>query len=290
MRSVRPAAAILLAAAASSFYAFSTMLQALEARKAPLESALRARLLIRLFQKRTWLLGSAVGAVGWGLQAVALSFASITLVQPALGLGLIVLLLFSTRLLGETVGRREALGALTVIAGVALLGWAAPSRIDHFTFDGRVGIAVAGALLVAAPRGLRLLRLVGGLPTSVVSGLGWAWVGLGTALVDRALAHGHLLEAALWAAGAGLVSWTSLVIGMSALQAWPASRSFPVTFALEMAAPAALAPILTSGGTGPGDGVPFAFALALACVGAVILGSSSAVSPLAPVRSVPEPL
>ena len=79
------------------------------------------------------------------------------------------------------------------------------------------------------------------------------------------------------------MSWTSLVIGMSALQAWPATRSFPVTFALEMAAPAALAPILTNGGTGPVDGIPFALALAMACLGAVILGSSSAVLPLAPV-------
>jgi hypothetical protein len=285
MRNVRPVAAILLAAAAASFYAFSTMLQALEARKAPLERALRAELLIRLFQQRTWLLGAAVGAVGWGLQAVALSFASITLVQPALGLGLIVLLLFSTRLLGETVGGREVAGALTVISGVALLGWAAPSSIDHFTYDGRVGIVIGGGLLVVAPRALRLVGLAGGLATSVAAGLGWAWVGLATALVDRSLSHGHLVAAALWAGGAGLVSWTSLVIGMSALQAWPASRSFPVTFALEMAAPAALAPILTNGGTGPGHGLPFALALALACAGAVILGSSSAVSPLAPVRA-----
>jgi hypothetical protein len=283
MRNVRPAAAILLAAAAASFYAFSTMLQALEARKAPLESALRASLLIRLFQQRTWLLGSGIGAVGWGLQAVALSFASITVVQPALGLGLIVLLLFSTRLLGETVGRREAAGGLTVVGGIALLGWAAPASIDHFTYDGRVGVVIAGCVLATAPRVLRLAGLTGGLPTSVLAGLGWAWVGLATALFDRSLSHGHLVDAALWAGGAGLVSWTSLVIGMSALQAWPATRSFPVTFALEMAAPAALAPILTNGGTGPLHGIPFAFALALACIGAVILGSSSAVLPLAPV-------
>ena len=278
MRSVRPAAAILLAAAAASFYALSTMLQALEARQAPLASALRASLLIRLFQKRTWLAGSAVGGLGWGLQAVALTFASIALVQPALGLGLIVLLVFGHRLLGEKVGRREVGGALTVVGGVAVLAWAAPTGIDHFTHSGRLAIAIAGGLVVAAPRALRLARLAGGLATSVASGLGWAWVGLATALFDRALANEHWVDAVLWGSGAGLVSWSSLVIGMSALQVWPATRSWPITFALEIAAPPAFAPVLTSGGVGPAHGVPFALALVTTCAGALVLGSSRAVA------------
>ena len=275
---VRPAAAILLAAAAASFYAFSTMLQALEARKAPVESALRAALMIRLLQRRTWLVGSAVGAIGWALQATALTFASIALVQPALGLGLVVLLVFGTRLLGEAVGPREVCGALTVVAGVALLAWAAPSGIDHFTHTGRIAVAAFGALVVIAPRTLRLAHLAGGLATSIFSGLGWAWVGVGTALVDRALSHGHLLDAALWGGGVGLVSWSSLVIGMTALQAWPATRSWPLTFALEIATPDAFAPLLTHGGVGPAHGVPFAVALLTTCVGALVLGSSRKVA------------
>lgn len=254
------------------------MLQALEARKAPIESALRASLMIRLLQRRTWLVGSAVGGLGWALQAVALTFASITLVQPALGLGLVVLLVFGTRLLGEAVGLREVCGALTVVAGVALLAWAAPSGIDHFTHTGRIAVAIFGALVVIAPRTLRLVRLAGGLATSIFSGLGWAWVGVGTALVDRALAHGHLLDAALWGGGVGLVSWSSLVIGMTALQAWPATRSWPLTFALEIATPAAFAPLLTHSGVGPAHGIPFALALLTTCTGALVLGSSRKVA------------
>jgi hypothetical protein len=275
---VRAAAAIVLAAAAASFYAFSTMLQALEARQAPIESALRASLMIRLLQKRTWLVGSGVGAVGWVLQAGALSFASITLVQPALGLGLVVLLVFGTRLLGEAVGPREAAGALTVVAGVALLGWAAPSGADHFTHGGRIAIAIVGGLVVIAPRTLRLVGLPGGLATSICSGVGWGWVGVGTALVDRGLAHGHWVDAALWGCGVGLVSWSSLVIGMTALQAWPATRSWPITFGLEIAAPAAFAPLLTHSGVGPAHGIPFAFALLTTCTGALVLGSSRKVA------------
>jgi drug/metabolite transporter (DMT)-like permease len=278
MRCVRSVIAILLAAAAASFYALSTTLQALEARQAPVESALRASLLIRLFQKRTWLVGSALGGLGWTFQAVSLTFGSITLVQPALGLGLVVLLVVGARILGEAIGPRETFGVLTVLAGIALLGWAAPSGVDHFTFGGRVAIAVAGVLAVIAPRALRFAHLAGGFATSVFSGLGWGCVGLGTAVVDRALGHGNWLEAALWAAGVGLVSWSSLVIGMTALQAWPATRSWPLTFAIEIAAPAAFAPILTHGGVGPAHGAPFAFALLTTCVGAVMLGSSRTVA------------
>ena len=279
------AAAIILAAVAASLYALSTSLQALEARQAPAANTLRTSLLVRLAQRRVWLVGAAFGAVGWGLQAGSLTLASVALVQPALGLGLVVLLVLGTRVLGEHVGRREVGGSLTIAAGIAVLGWAAPSHVDRFTSTGRVALVASLTVVAAAPFALRAAGYAGGLVTSLCAGLGWAWVGLGTALVDRAIAHGHWLDAAAWAAGTGLVSWSSLVIGMTALQAWPATRSWPVTFALEMAAPAAAAPALTSGGVGPAHGVPFALSLAVACAGAVILGSSKVVAPLAPVSS-----
>ena len=70
------------------------------------------------------------------------------------------------------------------------------------------------------------------------------------------------------------MSWSSLVIGMTALQTWPATRSWPLTFALEIATPAAFAPLLTHSGVGPAGGAPFAVALAMTCAGAVVLGSS----------------
>ena len=277
---VRPVAAILLAAAAASFYAFSTMLQALEARKAPVESALRAALMIRLLQRRTWLVGSAVGAVGWALQAVALTFASIALVQPALGLGLVVLLVFGTRLLGETVGPREVVRRADRRRRASRCSaWAAPSGVDHFTHAGRIAVARRRS----AGRG-RSARAPPGAPRRWARdehlrrprlGVGRA---SGTALVDRALAHGHLLDAALWGGGVGLVSWSSLVIGMTALQAWPATRSWPLTFGLEIATPAAFAPLLTHGGVGPAHGIPFALALLTTCAGALVLGSSRKVA------------
>ena len=271
------AAAILLSAAAASLYALSTSLQALEARQAPAANALRTSLLVRLAQRRVWLAGAAFGAVGWGLQAGSLTLASVALVQPALGLGLVVLLLLGTRVLGEHVGRREVGGSLTIAAGIAVLGWAAPSHVDRFTSTGRVALVASLAVVAAAPFALRAAGHAGGLVTSLCAGLGWAWVGLGTALVDRGLAGRSWLTALAWALGVGLASWATLISEMSALQVWPATRSWPLTFALEMAVPAAVAPLLTHGGVGPAHGVPFALALVTACAGAVVLAGSRSV-------------
>jgi drug/metabolite transporter (DMT)-like permease len=275
---VHSALAILVAAAAASLYALSVTMQALEAREAPERDALRSSLLFGLVRGRTWLIGSAVGGAGWGMQAAALALASVDLVQPALGLGLAVQLVLGVRILGERVGRRELGGVLTVVVGVGVLGWAAPSGIDQFSQNAKIGAAAAAAILVAAPYLLRFAHLDGGLVLSVLAGLGWAWAGIGTALIDRGLAHGNLLAALPWAVGVGLVSWASLVIEMSAFQKWPVTRSFPLLFTLEMAVPAAVAPLLTHGGVGPAHGIPFALALLIACAGAVVLGSSRAVA------------
>lgn len=275
---MRAVLAILVAATAAGLFSLSTTLQAIEAKRAPHAEALQSTLLLRLLRRRVWLLGAAAGVAGWGMQAAALAVASVAIVQPALGLGLVVQLYLGRRLLGESVGRVEALGVMTVVAGVALLGWAAPSGIDHFTRNARLGVAAAGVALAAAPHALRLAGLGGGLATSILAGVGWAWVGVATALVDRALGHGELLAALPWAVGVGVVTWSALVVEMSAFQKWPVTRSFPLLFGLEMALPAAFAPILTHGGVGPAHGIPFGIALAISLAGAVVLGSSRSVA------------
>ncbi len=235
-------------------------------------------------RRRVWLIGAAAGVVGWALQAVALALASLSLVQPALGLGLIVLLALGSRMLGEGVGAREVGGSVAIAGSIAVLGWAAPSQTGVFTSGGTWATAVALPVVALLPYALRGLRRAGGLATSVAAGLGWAWVGLGTALVDVSVADGRVLVALGWGAGVAIASWSALLSEMTALQAWPATRAIPVSFGLEMAAPAAAAPFLTHDGFGPLHGVPFVVALAVACAGAVALGGSrsvaSAVRPL----------
>jgi drug/metabolite transporter (DMT)-like permease len=275
---MRSFAAIVLAAFSSGLMALSTSLQALEAREQPRDTALRAALIERLVRRRVWLLGAAAGVAAWVFQALALTLGSIALVQPALGLGLVLLLVFGVRLLHERVGRREILGVTAIVASIAVLGWAAPESTGDFTHVGVVVVIVWVALVAAAPQILRALGWQTGLITSIVAGLGWAAVGLATALFDQGLADRHWLIVLAWGVAIGLASWGALLSEMTALQLWPATRAIPIAFALEMVLPAAVAPLLTVSGPGPAGGVPFAGALLVAALGAGLLGSSRAVA------------
>jgi drug/metabolite transporter (DMT)-like permease len=268
--------AILLAGTTSSLYALSTSLQALEARREPASDSLRASLLKKLVRRPLWIAGTAAGVVAWPLQAVALALASVAIVQPALGLGLIVLLVLGVRLLHERVGPREVGGALLIAGAIAVIGWAAPAHTPGFTRGGKVAVIAALALAAAAPYALRALGRPGGLATSISAGFGWAAVGLATALIDAAIADRHWLVALAWGAGVAIASWSSLLAEMTALQTWPATRSIPVVFGIEMVLPAALLPLLTH--VRPGHVAAFAASLAVACAGAAILGSSRAVA------------
>jgi drug/metabolite transporter (DMT)-like permease len=268
--------AILIAGATSSLYALSTSLQALEARREPASQALRASLLKRLVRRPLWLAGAAAGVIAWPLQAVALALASVAIVQPALGLGLIVLLVLGVRLLHERIGLREIGSAVLITGAIAVIGWAAPAHTPGFTRGGRVAVIAALAIAAAFPYVLRLLGRAGGLVTSISAGFGWATVGLATALIDAGIAHRHWLAALGWGAGVAVASWSSLLAEMTALQTWPATRSIPVVFGIEMVLPPALLPLLAH--TRPGHVVSFGAALAVACAGAAILGSSRAVA------------
>jgi drug/metabolite transporter (DMT)-like permease len=273
---MRSLLAVVLAAVTASLYALSTSLQALVARHAPKSEALSASLIKRLVRHPLWLAGTAAGLLAWPLQAVALSLGSVTLVQPALGFGLVVLLVLGVRVLHETIGARELAGVLAIVAGVAVLGWAGPSQTGSFTTAGAWVTGVALVVVAPTPYVLRRLGRAGGLPTSVAAGLGWAFLGLGTALLDAAIADRSLLAAVGWAAACGAATWGALLAEMTSLQMWAATRAIPVAFGLEMAVPAALAPFLTQ--RHPPHPVAFGLGLALACAGAVALGTSRAVA------------
>ncbi len=63
-----------------------------------------------LVRRARWLLGTGLSMLGWPLQVVALLLAPLVVVQPALAVGLLVLLFLAERMLGEHAGRNEHLG------------------------------------------------------------------------------------------------------------------------------------------------------------------------------------
>jgi hypothetical protein len=273
---VRQLAAVFLALLTSLLYAAASALQALEARRVPTSSALRASLLATLARRRLWIAGGVASILGWVCEAGALALASVELVQPALGLGLIALLALGVRFLHERVGVIEVVGAAAIAGAVAVLAWAAPTGSTTFTAGGTWAVGIALVLTAAAPLVLRAAGSPGGLGTSVAAGLGWACVGLATALLVDAIREHRWLVFAVWSVAVVVASAAALLAEMTALQFWAATRAVPLVFALEMGVPAAAAPLVAH--ADPRHPAVFGIALAVACAGAVAVGRSRTVA------------
>src|SRR5262245_19753550 len=182
---------IALATGAAGVFAIGIALQAAEARAAPREQALRPSLFWRLIRRPRWLLGTALGLAGWGLQALALTHASLTVVQPTLALGLVFVLLVAAMLHEHAHGREVGAVALIVVA-VPVIGWLAPERSAAHP----AGLRLWGPLaLIAAvalvPYTFRGAARAASILVPVSAGLAYGWDGIATKLASDEYAR-HL--------------------------------------------------------------------------------------------------
>ncbi len=285
---------IVAAVGASVLYNTSIALQALEAREVPGEHSLRVSLIGRLVRNRRWLGATALGLIGWPLEIVALLLAPLTVVQPCLASGLILLLWLGATRLGEAPGRREVLAVAAIVAGVGGVAWAAPERTTDHAGTAAIALAlVLVAIPVAAPYVLRArsrhsphqggvevgwARAVATL-TVISAGCGYAWTAIASKLLTDELAAGAILVAAAWLATAAVSEGLALLSEMSALQRRAATHVAPMMFAVQILVPVLLAPLIFGeswGGTPLGGAVLVAF-MALAVTGTVLLAGSRAV-------------
>ncbi|HKI91833.1 MAG TPA: hypothetical protein VJ986_06000 [Gaiellaceae bacterium] len=231
--------------AAAAIYAAGIALQALEAREAPAERALRFSLFRSLVARPRWVAGTALGLTGWIVQAFALAHAPLTLVQPLLGTSLVFLLGISVWTLGERVGRREQVAVLAIAAGVPLLALTAPTRDADHAAGLRLWLALA--LLGAAalvPLFLRGSARSASVLVPVGAGLAYSWDGLATKFASDDYVR-HLWPGLLfWVVGMGIASGLGTLSEMSALQRRPVAHVAPVVFALTTFVPVGLAPLL----------------------------------------------
>ena len=271
---------ILAAIGASVLYNTSIALQALEARDVPHEHSLRVSLIGKLVRNRKWLGATALGLLGWPLEIVALLLAPLTVVQPCLVSGLIVLLWLGATKLGEAPGRREFVAVGAIVAGVAGVAWAAPDRTtDH---AGTLAIALALALVaipIAAPYLLRRRAASLSLLAVLGAGFGYAWTAIASKLLTDELAAGSLLIAVVWLATALASEGLALLSEMSALQRRPATHVAPVMFAVQVLVPVILAPLIfeEKWSTTPLDGAVLVAFMAVAIAGTVLLAGSRVV-------------
>jgi FtsH-binding integral membrane protein len=266
------------AAGASALYSLGIALQAMDAKQAPHEEHLRLALARGLIRRARWLLGTGLSVLGWPLQVVALLLAPLVVVQPALAVGLLVLMFLAERMLHEHAGRYEYAAMCAIVLGVAGAGVFAPPRTTTHTAEELTVALVLVSLGLAslAPYALRLAGRSHAQLTIVCAGLAFGWSGVATKLASDDLSNGHLLAAALWGLSTAAASGVGVLSEMSALQSRPAIQVAPVVFVTQTVVPVMLAPLLLGErftGT-PGGGVPLGFSLALLVTGAALLARS----------------
>ena len=285
---------IVAAITASLLYNTSIALQALEARGMPHEHSLRPSLLGRLVRNRRWVGATALGLVGWPLEIVALLLAPLTVVQPCLASGLILLLWLGATRLGERPGTRELVAVAAIVARCRRRrpgGARTDDRARERRCDRRRPTLVA--IPIAAPYALRSRIAVstpsGGFKVQSASavgalmvlsaGCGYAWTAIASKLLTDELAAGALLIAVVWLATAAASEGLALLSEMSALQRRPATHVAPTMFAVQVLVPVLLAPLIfgESWGDTPLGGAVLVASMAVAVAGTVLLAGSSAV-------------
>lgn len=272
---------IALAAAAATCFDGAVALQAVEARAVPRGTG-AAGLLRALLRRPRWLAATALAVLGWPLQIAALALAPLTVVQPTLAVGLVVLLFLGVRLLHEPARPKDLAAAAAIAAGVGILAWAAPEP-EHIHHVGVALAAVLGALalLTGAPW-LARGRVRAGWLLVVAAGCGNAASGLTTKLLADEFSGGTVAAALGWAVASAALAGIALADEMAALQRVGAARVAAGAFALQVAVPVACAPLLTGEhwGATPLGGAAIVAGLALVLGGAVRLGTARAVTRL----------
>lgn len=235
-----------------------------------------------------------MGLAGWPLEVVALLLAPLTVVQPCLASGLILLLWLGVRKLGERPGPRELVAVAAIILGVVGVALAAPERTTDHASAGAIALALGLiAIPIAAPYALRgRLRYslpsggvkVGsaGLATLAVisAGCGYAWTAIASKLLTDELAAGAAIVAVVWLATAAASEGLALLSEMSALQQRPATHVAPTMFAVQVLIPVLLAPLIfgESWGSTPLGGAVLVASMMIAIAGTTLLAGSNAVS------------
>lgn len=186
--------AALLAVLAAAGNAAASVLERRVNREQPDRVALRWELVVRLVRQPLWL--AAIGAVtaSFLLQAAALGFGQLSMVQPLLILELPLTLIIAARAFGNDLGSREWSAVAAMTAGLAALTYAASPTGGTPTGlgagDWLIGIgAVTGAMGLLVLAGIRSGRADGAGRRAAAYGLA-AGIGFGlTAALMKAMDH-----------------------------------------------------------------------------------------------------
>ncbi|ROT29324.1 DMT family transporter [Micromonospora sp. HM5-17] len=142
-------AAILLALAAAGCCALGAALQQRAARMEPPHATFDPRLFVRLLRRRRWLLAKVPDLVGTGLQALALRFGPITLVQPLMITGMFLAIPLEAALDHRRPHPRDVAAVTCCVLGLAAFLVAARPQagVPEPSVMGWLGVGLVGGAL-----------------------------------------------------------------------------------------------------------------------------------------------
>lgn len=287
--------AIIAALMAAAIFGISSVLMFRAASTAPRRYFLRVGLLLRLFRSPLWVTGAVLQAVSFGIQALALAFGPLALVQPVAATDLLFAFPFLARSGGRRMQRTEWAGGGLVVAGVAAFLAISPPRAGitvPATHDWLLALTVAATAVAAAT--VVAIGVTGVARTTLLA----TAAAVDFAFVD-ALSKAAVGELRGEGFGALLLTWypyallaagiLGLVLSQSAFQSGSLHVSLPVIDTLEPTLAVLLGTIIfrESLAASPGILALQVAAGALALVGIVILDRSPSVRAPEPVRPDP---
>jgi drug/metabolite transporter (DMT)-like permease len=219
--------------------------QAIEARATPAEESLRLSLLKDLVKRPRWLGGTACVVGGWVFQATALMLAPLSLVQPTLAVSIVVLLLIGLAMHDESIGRSDLIGTISILVGVAGIAAISPSHSDSHAEPVTLAIGMSAlGLFALAPYLAHQWGMRHASTVAAGAGIAYAWTGFSTAFLADGFSSSKYVVAGIWLAATAGAALVGLVSEMTALQAKPAIRVFPIVLVVQIVMAVLLAPLL----------------------------------------------
>ena len=223
---------------AAVMFAFAAVMQQESTQTVPSDRSLSPGLLLDLLRRPKWLLGGASMLGGFGLQAVALAFGPVALVQPIVVLELAFAIPFGILRRHRRSGLREWAGIMSVMTGVAIFlltadprsGVQNPPTVQWVESLVPVGIVAAICVGIGStrrgPTRAMFLGSAAGLAFGVLSVLTKAVTHLLSSDVARAFVTWQVYVTI----GVGIAA---LTVSQSAYQAGPLAYSMPFIGVLE---------------------------------------------------------
>ena len=230
--------AVIAALAAGCSFAIGSVLQASAAAEAPADTALSWRLIADLIHRPKWVLGIASDVGSFALQAVALGFGPLALVQPLLVTGVLFAVPLSVRWRGMRLRRRDWVATVAVSGGLALFLAAASPDTGHpqttttkWTF---ILIAIGGLMALAVAAGKAAQGPYRASLYAVAAGSAFGLMAALTKTCTWLIGQGPGTFFGAWQPyGLAVVASIGAIIQQSAFQAAPLPASLPVMDAVE---------------------------------------------------------